>query len=250
MSSSAAICVLAACAAPMASADETSDEAVAQDELNGNAGVVEDAYTYFGITADLRKCPSPMCGGWFITRLNHSTTRCHDGRPAASCYTPVLDWSSAGLSDVQQSTMLEACGREAGSAGVYAIVRGKFARTNTTPQPGLGRFVVLEAWVGEGDAVATGTFVKVRDNGRRCFVAPCPSLTEVTLNAVQSRDIAGIDWAPAALDDDQLAACVAAMASPDGALVAGDLFPMTGPAGTLPGRTATIGFYRLGATTR
>jgi hypothetical protein len=223
-----------------------------QDELVGEAagsqaldGAVDGAYTYFGITADLRRCPSPLCGGWFLARVNRATTSCHDGRPAATCYTPVLDWSDANLSAAQQAKLLDASSRDAGSGDVYAIVRGRFARTNSTPQPTTGRFVISEAWVAEGTGTPDGTFVRIVDNGVRCFVAPCPSVTETTLNMGRTADIAEIDWTPAGLTERELEGCIQAMSTPGGLLVAGYRYTMTANGVTASARSATVAYERL-----
>lgn len=205
-----------------------------------------DAYTYFAITADLRKCASPACGGWFLSRVNRTTTQCHDGRVATSCYTPVLDWSRAGLASAQQDAMLQACSQGARSSSVYAVVRGQFARRNTTtPRPELGRFVISEAWLAEGDAASAGAFVKLRDNGLRCFAAPCPSLTEVTLNMASTTDIAGLDWAPSGMTDDQITECTGDLITADGLMVAGSRYTMTENGTTANGRTVTVAYQRL-----
>ena len=90
----AVICALAGCSLPADAPDELPGGAVDQAELATPA--TGDAYTYFEIRADLRKCASPVCGGWFLSRLNRPNTRCHDGRVATSCYTPVLDWTNTG----------------------------------------------------------------------------------------------------------------------------------------------------------
>lgn len=236
---SALICALAACSPPA----DPPDEAAGTDQvaLVGTGG----GYTYFGIAADLRKCPSPTCGGWFLTQLNRPFTRCHDGTIATSCYTPVLDWTSTGLSDTQQAAMLDACNQAALSTGVYAIVRGQFARTNSTPQPNLGRFVIGEAWLAEGDAASDGAFVRVQDNGLRCFAAPCPNLTETTLNLGRTADIAGVDWAPSGMSEAQVEECTQDLFTPDGLMVAGDRYMMTVNGTTAKGRTVTNAFQRL-----
>lgn len=211
--------------------------------IDGKAGA---AYTYFEITADLRKCPSPMCGGWFLSRLNRPTTQCHDGQYADACYTPVLDWSQAGLSEDLQAKLLDACNEDAVSVGVYAIVRGWFEPTNgTTPRPDMGRFVISEAWVAEGDAVSDGEFVKVADNGLRCFAAPCPSLTEHTLNRSRVVDIAEVDWTPAGMSDAELEACVDSMYSSDGIMVAGYRYMVHVNDSAAKARTATAAYRRL-----
>lgn len=225
-------------------------DTIGREEATSHRDVArENADTYFAVSADLRKCASPMCGGWFVTRLNRARTRCHDGQYAASCYTPVLDWSAAKLSDAQRDKMLDACRQGAGSGGVYAIARGRFERTNdTTPSPAMGRFVIGEAWVAESGTVSDGLFVKVWDNGLRCFTTPCPSVTETVLNRARSIDIADIDWSGAELTDLQVAACVDRMSTADGLVIAGDRYTVEGTAGIAPARTATAAYYRLTGT--
>jgi hypothetical protein len=237
-------CVLAGCSSPAGASDEPPSEAADQTETA--TAPTGDAYTYFEISADLRKCPSPGCGGWFLTRLNRPNTQCHDGQVAASCYTPVLDWTNSGLGDTQQAALTAASQEGAGSPGVYAIVRGQFEPTNTTtPSPDLGRFVISEAWVAEGDGVSAGAYVRVKDNGLRCFAAPCPSLTETTLNTPQTADIAEVDWTPSGLNEAQVEECTQDMFTPDGLLVAGDRYTTTVNSTTTTGRTVTAAYRRL-----
>lgn len=238
-------CSLAACASSMGT-EEVANEPSDGVELAAGSPIAAGS-TFFKITADLRKCPSPMCGGWWVERLNRWTTKCHDGRYAEYCYTPVLDWSVANLPDAQRTTLLDACNRGAVADGVLAIVRGRFAPTNsTTPYPQMGRFVISEAWVAENDAVSSGAFVWVADNGLRCFTSPCPSLTERTLNMSMSTDIAAVDFSPAELTDDQLGECLERMATPEGLLVAGYRYTVYGDAGAAKARSATAAYYRLG----
>lgn len=219
--------------------DEIASDSAGEAALDN---AVDGAYTYFGITADVRRCAPPLCGGWFLHRLNQSLTRCHDGRSAAACYTPVLDWSESGLSEAQQSKLVDAARRSATSA----IVRGRFAPTNsTTSVPSLGRFVVTEAWVAQSNTPAQGAFVRVKDNGVRCLVAPCPSITETTLNTPQVTDIAEIDWAPSGLSDRQISAEIAELSTPGGVLIAGYRYTVHGPGGTANARTATAVYARL-----
>lgn len=229
----------AACAAPASPSDEPANDS------QSTYDVAAANYAYFEIWADLRKCPSPACGGWFVSRLNRSTTTCVDGKVATSCYTPVLDWSATGLTDDQQAPFLDACYRSATSSSVYAIVRGEFAQTNDTPNPDLGRFLVLEAWVAEGDSVADGTFVRLQDNGLRCFVAPCPSLTEQTLNKSSTAKISALNWSPSGLDADQIADCTQDLFTPNGLLVAGYRYNYTANGTGAKGRTVTAAFQRI-----
>lgn len=237
---------LAACSSFADPPDEIASDSAEEASLVGGADDVDGAHTYFAITADLRKCAFPTCGGWFLHRLNQPLTRCHDGQYAAMCYTPVLDWSKAGLSEALQGKLLDAASQGALSGDVDAIVRGRFAPTNsTTPDPSLGRFVITEAWEAEGSVPAQGAFVRVENNGLSCLVAPCPSITETTLNTSLVTGIAEIDWAPSGLSDREVSAQIAAMSTPGGILIAGDRFTVNGPGGTAKARTATAVYARL-----
>lgn len=243
-------CLVSGCAPDADSQDELAGEAASLDAQDGHTdGSAADAYTYFELTADLRRCPSPLCGGWFLSRLNRSTTTCHDGQHAEVCYAPTFDWSNAHLTGAQQAELLEASRQAAVAGGVRAIVRGRFAPTNTTtPRPELGAFVVTEGWVAENDAPAEGVFVKVKDNGLRCFAAPCPSLTEWTLNTPRVAKIAKVDFTPAGLTEPQLEECLAGIADPDaGLLVAGNRYTVRVDGRTAEGRTATAAYRRLPA---
>jgi len=234
------------CASAVDPQDELAGDSASSATLDRHAdNAVDGAYTYFGITADLRKCPSPLCGGWFLARVNQAMTTCHDGRQAATCYTPVLDWSDANLSAAQQAKLLDASSTDAGSGDIYAIVRGRFARTNSTSQPRTGRFVISEAWVAEGTGVPDGVFVRVMDNGVRCFAAPCPSVTEKTLNMSLSVDIAAVDFTPAGLTEQQVEGCLASMSTPGGILAVGYRYTVIENGVTAMGRSATAVYDRL-----
>jgi hypothetical protein len=241
------ICALASCSSASAAPAASADGPIDQVQPGGTpASATAGAPAYFSIRKDLRRCASPMCGGWFVSQLNSATTQCHDGSIATSCYTPVLDFTNSGLDDAQQAALIEASDHASRSAGVHAIVAGQLARTNTTtPSPTLGRFVIREGWVSEGDGVSSGTFVKVKDNGLRCFAAPCPNLTETTLNTPQTARIAEVDWTPSGLNDAQIEDCTQDMYGPDGLVIAGDRYTTTVNGTAATGRTVTAAYERL-----
>ena len=237
---------LASCAAPMDLPDESASGSVDNAAADSSADAVNGEYAYFEIAADLRKCATPMCGGWFVNRLNQALTRCHDGQYAPTCYTPVLDWSKIKLSDGQKTELLDACNKDAVSEGVFAIVAGRLAPTNsTTPNPTMGRFVINEAWVAVNEALSGGAFVRVQDNGMRCFTAPCPSVTETTLNRTQVANIAEIDWKPGKFSEAQIGQCIDWMSSSDGLLIAGDRYTVPENGKIAIARTATAAYYQL-----
>src|SRR3954471_7434208 len=74
--------------------DELAGETSADDAVDGKAdAAVDGAYTYYEVYKDLRKCASPICGGYFVARLNRSYTTCVDHVDRAACYVPALDWT-------------------------------------------------------------------------------------------------------------------------------------------------------------
>jgi len=227
-------------------AGETSDD----EALDGKSdGAVDGAYTYFEISADFRKCASPFCGGFFLDRLNRTSTTCHDGKSQTSCYTPELDMSKSGLSAGAFDKLVEAANLSAASPGVHAIVRGRFAKTNSTPQPSLGRFIVTEVWVSQSDSVSSGVFAKIKDNGIRCIAAPCSSTTEKGLNTSRQAHIADIDFTDANVTESQLEAIGSDLFNPSGVIIAGDRYSFSFEGRKAKGRTATAVYRRMLETT-
>ena len=227
--------------------DELAGETTADDAIDGKAdAAVDGAYTYFEIRRDLKRCAAPMCGGYYLERLNRTSTVCHNGSLAASCYTPELDFSEANLSDELQSALIEAAGRDAVAPGAVALVRGRFASKKYTGFGNLGRFVVTEAWVAENDAVASGVFTKVVDNNVRCIQAPCPTITEKGLNTSRSANIHGLDFTVGGFDEDQISKLTTEMVDrPSGIIIAGDRYTYTENHVKAKGRTVTAAYRRL-----
>jgi hypothetical protein len=239
------LALIPACAS--STTDELAGETPDDEALDGKAdGAVDGVYTYFEVTADLRKCASPVCGGFFLDRLNRSTTTCHDGSSQTACYTPVLDMSQSGLPDSALDKLVGKANQGAASAGVHAIVRGRFAKTNTTtPRPEMGRFIVTEVWLSQTDAVSDGVFAKIKDAGIRCIAAPCSSTIEKGLNTSRSAMIAEVDFAQSAVDEHLLETIGLQMYEPSGVIIAGDRFTVHENGHTAKGRTATAVYLRV-----
>jgi hypothetical protein len=187
-----------------------------------------------------------MCGGFFLHRLNRTSTVCHNGGTSRNCYVPDLDFSQSELSETLQSALLEAANRDALSYGAVALVRGRFAPKSYEGFGNMGRFIVTEAWVAENDAISDGVFVKAHDNGVRCIQAPCPTVTEKALNTSRSANIHGIDWSDGGFDDDQLSKLTTELFSkPSGVIIAGDRYSFKENGVWAKGRTATAAYRRL-----
>ena len=154
--------------------------------------------SFYTIRRDVRRCASPMCGGYFIQLVNESRTRCHNGRFMKDCYVASIEWN--GQPEPQHDR---------------ALVRGSLS---TFPGHG-GRFGVLrarEVWIPAGNTRASGTYFRVRDRGIRCIAAPCETHHEAKLNSSVSRNIAGVDLSGAGTTDQAESEATTAMTSPDG----------------------------------
>ncbi|MEO6773252.1 MAG: DUF6748 domain-containing protein [Kofleriaceae bacterium] len=227
------------------SAGQTAEDASALDG-KADSGAVAGSYTYFEIWKDLRKCSSPSCGGFFLHRLNRTSTVCADHTSRWACYVPDLDWSEAALGDVQQSQLLDAATRDSTSYGAVALVRGRMAPATYSGYGNLGRFIVTEGWIAENDAISSGVFVRVHDSGVRCITTPCPSTREKALNTSRSANVDALDWHPSGLDDDQVSRLSNEIyAQPYGVIVAGDPYTYTEHGQRATGRTVNAAYHRL-----
>jgi hypothetical protein len=231
------VLTLAACGTTAAPSDELAGETAADDTVadQKSDSPYADAYTYFEIRTDMRKCAFPACGGFFLSRLNRTTTKCSSGSYDSSCYTPSLEWSQTDLVDDVQAKLLAAAQTDASTEGVYAIVRGWFRSQS---------FVVTEAWVAENDTVADGVFVKLNDNGIRCITAPCPSTIERGLNTVRYANIDDLDWSGAGLTDREIEGFQTDIGAP-GVILAGWRYYATSNGHTTKNRTVTAAYHRL-----
>ena len=178
-------------------------------------------FTYFTIAPDLRLCPSPLCGGFWVTRVNHSATVCVDGTLAPSCYVADLDLSSSGLSVPQEASVRAAAG--------HLLMRGSIEAKAAPPFGDLGVFHGLEAWLGHDSATATGTFYRARDTGIVCIAYPCENVQIWPLNRRGPVDlIAGVDLGGVSANPED---GYAQLDEPHGLIASGELVAVSGPAG-------------------
>lgn len=170
--------------------------------------------TYYSIRADMRKCASPMCGGYFVRRVNQPLTRCANGKSQKECYVASIDWNGQAEIDPRQALLR-------GSLITRGDRRGKY-----------GILKVLESWKAAGSGNnETRTFFRVRDRGLRCIAAPCPTHHEAKLNHTASRNIAGVDLSAAQADEKATSQAFENMTGPDGVLLSGTHATVSGPAG-------------------
>ena len=170
--------------------------------------------TYYSLRRDLRRCVSPLCGGYFVKRVNRTNTVCADGRVMNECYVAEINWNG---------------NPEADSADF--VVRGNIGRKRFGHFGNLGELRVSESWMPMGNNRALGTFYRVRDRGVRCITHPCPTHLEAKLNSPSSQNIAGVNLEAANLGEQNAASVTQAMTGPQGVIVTGENVVVRGPGG-------------------
>ena len=171
---------------------------------------------YFLARPDPRMCPSPVCGGWWVHRVNHDVTTCVDGTTAAECYVTSL-------------------GGVDGAEG--ALYRGKIAEDGDFA--GYGVLETSETWLPGVGTAPSGVFAREVENGIVCIASPCRTLDERKLDRGLTTSIADLDFTPSEATSAQIELALEAAGTSDGVIVAGDRYQVSGPAGTAPARTVT-----------
>lgn len=234
---------------PLAGAACTTTEVeddLAGEEHDGEAGKADgsdETFTYFTITPDYRRCVAPLCGGFWVSRVNRAKTTCADGSKAEACYVAELDDSVLGVT-----------GSELLRGGIYAetaLVRGEIVDNVHADWGNLGRFVASEGWqAGAAAGSADGIWVKVEQTGIRCFAAPCADKSEKKLNSVLHAMISELDFAPSGATDGEIEAAYAALlpeSGPGGLIIAGDRYTDRVDGRTAKARTVTQFWTRIQA---
>ena len=195
--------LLAACAPVEDGADEALD---AVDEVASNP----QNLAFVTLRPDTRRGVSPLCGGYWVRRLNRTTMRCVDGRYAGECYVGAVDWSGLNLSDeaLADFQTLAAQGR--------AVLRGRIDPMRA-PWSSTGELVVVGGWRPVTSTLTTAPVWTARDNGVRCITTPCFSVEAARVNVISSAtDVSDVSLAGiAGLSRDDDARVRAALANAD-----------------------------------
>jgi hypothetical protein len=125
---------------------------------------------------DLRLCPSPMCGGYWIALANGARTRCLDGLRRPRCYVArALDAKRRPVGDIPEEWLVR---------GAIEAGADKF-----------GALLVSAVYAPAGTATVSGCFYRVFDNGIRCIRAPCFSTTVSQVNGSTRTTVSDVDLA-------------------------------------------------------
>jgi hypothetical protein len=183
---------------------------------------------YYTIRGDLRKCVSPLCGGYFIKRVNEAQTRCANGRFQSECYVAFIEWQEQAEVEPAKALLLGTLVTKGDRTGNYDVLQ------------------VSESWESVSDNQPAGTYYRVKDLGVRCIAAPCETHRETKLNSTFTRNIAGIDLTGSGAPDRLISEAYGALTG-DGVLVTGNNAPVSGPAGKSQTLKATKLFLRATA---
>lgn len=187
---------------------------LAGSDASGKADANGNVY-YYAARRDLRKCASPMCGGYFVKNVNFSSTRCADGTYAAECYVASADFDKLGLSDTELDTVGTALSES------RALIRGSLS-TQKLNGTKYGKLVATEAWTAATTNPAKGYFNRALHAPKQCITTPCPQYTIAYVNTKPSTvSVADFDWKQSGASQDQIDNALAQMDSTDGAIVAG-----------------------------
>lgn len=178
---------------------DSSDDPELLAAVDGKADSLSSTSTYYTMRPDLRKCASPLCGGFFLQRVNRTTTRCVDGTLQSSCRVLGVDYSALGFTDAELASF----------QGSAIILRGTIKPTTVLGNT-YGELAVSEVWKPATETAPSGTVYRVSGHHEA-------KLDSTLSHGVTSVDLSGSD-ATAAQQSDALAAIGAG----DRILVAGD----------------------------
>lgn len=141
---------------------------------------------YLRLRRDTRRCVSPLCGGYWASRVNQPTTRCADGAWQAECYVAGADFTALGLDATALDTFLGAAlsGRAVVRARIEAKTFGTFGS--------MGQLVALEGFQAATEAAATGSFQLAHGPARTCVRAPCFRWDADKLNGVTTTPVSEV----------------------------------------------------------
>jgi hypothetical protein len=129
--------------------------------------------THYVVRVDPRLCPSPLCGGYWVSLANRSRTRCHDGLHRPRCYVASAWPASRAIHD-------------------GALVQGGISVQSFPGFGGLGLFIATDVRNPLGPA-PSGSFFRLRDIGVRCVREPCFSIRAFRLNGRSTTMVSGLD---------------------------------------------------------
>jgi len=230
--SPALVCLVVACAGNDSTSDASStpgdppgadlerELATLSRSLTPSDEQSADTSSYLRLRRDVRRCAAPLCGGFFVARVNRLTTVCADGSRAAECYVGDLDLSALGLG-ADAVARVEA-------APESVLLRGDIV-SRSSELGDVGRLLVTEAWQGHPGITPRGAFLRANDSGIVCIASPCPSFSVELLNSqLPAVSVAEVDVSSVSPETGD---AQTQLGTDEGLLVAGFPIIVSGPAG-------------------
>ena len=163
--------------------------------------------TIYVVRPDPRLCPSPLCGGYWVSVANHGRTRCTDGALRPRCY---VAWA------VDEDRHPYAAGIPDGALVLADIEPRAFEGFGE-----LGVLVVEVVFAPAGRAPESGGFYRLVDTGIRCIRAPCFSLRASRLNQSTRLLVSGADIGSPRATPEEWVRAEAALGTKNGLLARG-----------------------------
>ena len=164
--------------------------------------------TYWAVRVDPRLCMYPLCGGYWVKKVNRDRTRYAGRQNQKEYYVADLDWSGSGFSEQQVSELNSKIGMTlfCGTLG-ETYFEGFDAAFN--------KLMVTKVWLSvTGRAIpemTKGRFIRISDNGIRCITTPCASIDQVFLNTRFSFSIHEVDFSLSEAGEEQIADGISAI---------------------------------------
>jgi hypothetical protein len=216
------LAALASCSRPEPSGFSPEEIERSEEALASAA----DVSTYFIVTRrDTRRCAHPICGGYFVRRVNRLLTRCADGALRPECHAVDLDFGPSGLNADEASTF-----ENQSFALGQGLVRAELVARPTPAGIPADTLAISEAWRGQAASTPTGVFARLEGTGIVCVTFPCDSFRARALNSPVVSAINGVDLAASGAPADRVGAGIEALATGP-ILAAGTPRIIQGPAG-------------------
>jgi hypothetical protein len=237
---------LAGCAADTTSETADDEEAEVVDTSEDALAGGPSNFGYFIVTRrDMRRCIAPLCGGFFVKRVNEAKTLCADGSRQDECYVESIKLTGIGLSAREEADLRFAV--ESGKALVKAKTYKKKWNGIT-----LGTLKANEGWLGATGSTPDGTFYRTAHNGIVCITAPCPSTSAYALNGKDQHNLIDVvlDQTATPASPESINAAQSALGTKEGILIAGGIqLPKCIP-GSMCGPKAVASEFYLRVTRR
>ena len=208
-------------AAALPACDNNSEETLDDSELqasdaSGKADANGNVY-YYTVKRDLRKCASPMCGGYFVKNVNFSSTRCADGSYAGECYVAAADFGKLGLSDDEQNAVNNVIGEG------RALLRGSLSNKKYASGKKYGNLITTEAWSAPNSNPAQGLFNRVTRQQIYCITTPCigPTWAQYVNTKLAKTSVRGVELDLSGATQSETDHGFSELTSEDGTIVAG-----------------------------